>query len=406
MFWMTVVSFRRNFNKYSLAIISLALAVLVSCLGLSGLSVLQRATLQPLIFIGGGQIIIADARTELQTSAQMVYADPLKIKPFPAAQAEQVAAAVLPRATAQSTLIAPYLYGRGDKLSWIYVGGRDNPSRSLSQLQIVDGSMIQEGGRLPSVLMAGDPRQINKLGDQLAWDGATVGQTRSMMIPPILTVGQKYDWSVPQAVQHNYRVAGIYNAPATLYWVEWTDLTDLQEKVGGDRPISWLGIDAPLTQLNELKQQLEDEIAQRELPLQVMTIYDMGSLLIGDFERFEKMADYYAPVMLFVAIMIVLVNAIALTLSRRKELALLRTIGFSLGQIQVMFIVECIITALCAGLIGTGLAALTTWSLSRDGGVSWLPFLIAVVATTLVGSVTTLILTSGSLSKTLRNPLE
>lgn len=406
MFWMTVVSFRRNLNKYSLAIISLALAVLVSCLGLSGLSVLQRATLQPLIFIGGGQIIIADARTELQTSAQMVYADPLKIKPFPAAQAEQVAAAVVPQAVIQPTLIAPYLFGRGDTLSWTYVGGRENPRSALSQLQIVDGSMIQEGGRLPSVLMAGDPRHINKLGERLAWDGSTVGRTRNMSIPSVMTVNQQYDWSVPQATSRDYQVVGIYDAPQTLYWVEWTDITNLQQQIGGDRPISWLGIECPIQQMEEIKQLLEIEIAKQGLPLQVMTINDLGSLLIGDFERFEKMADYYAPVMLFVAIMIVLINAIALTMSRRRELALLRTIGFSLGQIQAMFIVECIITALCAGLLGTGMAALTTWTLSRDPGVSWLPFLIAVAATALVGSVTTLILTSGSLSKTLRNPLE
>lgn len=40
---------------------------------------------------------MSDARTELQTSAQMVYADPLKIKSFPAAQAEQVAASIVTR---------------------------------------------------------------------------------------------------------------------------------------------------------------------------------------------------------------------------------------------------------------------------------------------------------------------
>lgn len=406
MLWMTVVSLRRNFNKYSLAIVSLALAVLVSCLGLSGLQVLQRATLQPLTFIGGGQIIIADARTELQTSAQMVYADPLKIKPFPATQAEQVVAEVVPQAATQQTLIAPYMYSRGAETMWIYAGGRDNPSSSLSQLQILAGKMVKAGDLPASVLMAGDPRQRSQTGQQLGWDGTSAGQIRSMTIPSLLQVGQQYDWSVPQATHRNYQVVGIYNAPRTLYWVEWTDLANLQDHIGGKRPISWLGIECPMQQMDELKQQLEAEIDEQDLSLQVMTVYDLGSLLIGDFDRFEKMADYYAPVMLFVAIMIVLVNAIALTMARRKELALLRTIGFSLGQIQGMFIAECIITALCAGLLGTGMAALTTWTLSRDPGVSWLPFLIAVTATALVGSVTTLILTSGSLSQTLRNPLE
>lgn len=58
MIWITWTTFRRSLRTYALAIVSLALAVLVSCLGLSGLQLLQQATLQPLTFIGGGQIII------------------------------------------------------------------------------------------------------------------------------------------------------------------------------------------------------------------------------------------------------------------------------------------------------------------------------------------------------------
>lgn len=82
-------------------------------------------------------------------------------------------------------------------------------------------------------------------------------------------------------------------------------------------------------------------------------------------------------------------------MARRKELALLRIVGFSLNQIQMMFIVECIVTAVCGDLIGSGVAALIAFMLAKDAVISWLPFFISLLATTIVSTVITLILTKG-----------
>src|SRR5450830_58378 len=113
MLWMTIVSFRRNFRKYSLAMLGLTLAVLVSCLGISGLSILQQSALQPLKFIGGENVIIADDRTTLKTSSKMVYADPLMIKPFSADLVTTLLHEASPNAKTKYTLIAPYRYKTG-----------------------------------------------------------------------------------------------------------------------------------------------------------------------------------------------------------------------------------------------------------------------------------------------------
>ncbi|MCE5196244.1 MAG: hypothetical protein LLG09_03845 [Negativicutes bacterium] len=108
MLWMTIVSLRRNRNKYMLAILGLALAVLVSCLGLSGMSILQRATLQPLSLMAGGQVMIMDKRTQFKTYSQMLIAEALDIKPFRVNLGEKS----LNEATVDGefiyTLIAPY----------------------------------------------------------------------------------------------------------------------------------------------------------------------------------------------------------------------------------------------------------------------------------------------------------
>lgn len=402
MLWMTIVSFRRNFRKYSLAMLGLTLAVLVSCLGISGLSILQQSALQPLKFIGGENVIIADDRTTLETSSKMVYADPLMIKPFSADLVTTLLHEAAPNAKTKYTLIAPYRY----KTSiWAYAGGRENPQQMLSDYLFPNEDSTEIVISAPGVWMSGNERN-REAGKQASWSGQNVSGIVPLEIPRIVQLENRYEWSIPDARIRQYQVQGIYNAAKTLYYVDWVELSDLQSQVGGEKPVSWIGIECPVDQMETVKQNLVAKITELELPLQVWTVYDLGRLLIGDFERFEKMAGYYVPVMMFVAILIVLVNAIALTLARRKELALLRIVGFSMIQIQVMFIVECVTIALLGGLLGTGISAVVSLRLSKDIMISWYPFFIAVGATAFVSTVTTVILTKGSLANTLRNPTE
>ena len=154
-----------------------------------------------------------------------------------------------------------------------------------------------------------------------------------------------------------------------------------------------------------VKDSIEAEIQKRELPLSVFSLRDLGAMLIGDFERFEQMASYYAPVMLFVAVQIVLVNSVALILTRRKELALLRTIGLNRIQIQLMLVAECFCTALAGGMLGTLIASMLSLGMSQNPSVSLVPLWLTLLTTTIIGSVATLIMARGKLSHALRNPL-
>lgn len=404
MLWMSGVSFRGNLRKYSLAMLSLALAVTVSCLGLSGLDLLQRSTLEPLTFIAGGQIMIVDARTNLRPAGARLYADPLEIKPFSADQVVDAVTAAVGQTQAVQTLVAPFMrYGSPDA-SAFYLAARDGLPQSLSSLQLLEGEHLQPDGASGQMLIGGREYVSTSRVYISAWDRLKWGDTSKLTIPVVRELASGYDWNVAAAVQHPYSVAGIYDDRETLYPLLWTNLPLLQRQVGGERPVSWIGIPCSPDQMEDMKSQLEREIGQRGLALRVLTLRDLGEMLIGDFQKFEQMADYYAPVMLLVAVQIVLVNAVALAMSRRKELALLRTIGFSLRQIQLMFVSECFLTAAAGGLIGTGLAGGLALTMTKNPAVSVTPFVISVITTTIVSSVTTLILTGGSLSQTLRNP--
>lgn len=404
MVWMTLVSFRRNLRKYSLAILSLALAVTVSCLGLSGLELLQRSTTQPLAFLAGGQIMIIDERTNLRPAGSRLYADPLEIKPFPVQLVEEILGDTPNRAQAIHTLVAPFMrYGEADA-SAFYLAGRNRVPTSISALSFLEGRSLSEGEKKTEMIIPGAEYVSPSRTFITGWFRMETDNTYPLTIPYTMQINDAYDWDIAAAAEHNYTVNGIYDQRNSLYPLFWTDIELLQSQVGGPSLVSWVGVPCADAQTASLKSELETKIADGNLRLRALSLRDLGEMLIGDFEKFEKMADYYTPVMLFVAVQIVLVNAVAIVMTRRKELALLRTIGFSLVQIQAMFVLECFFTALCGALLGTGLASFVALGLAKSPAVSYVPLVLTIGTTTLISLVATLIIGRGSLSQTLRNP--
>jgi len=403
MFWITCVSFWRNKSKYALAMIGLTLAVLLSCLGLSALDMLKSATLKPLTFLVGGKILIADQRTEITTSVNMLYAEALNIKPYRSQLAEEIIEQVMPRTKMQYTLVAPYQFITRNNLPiWQYVFSRDNPAQSLSSLPILTGERIGNDEKRDSLLMAGP----GITDSTKAWDGSSANTSRIVSVPMLTDLDGFYDWNASKLVSKSYYVKGTHDFQKTLYCVEWTDIKVLQSHIGGDRPVSWISVECPIKQMAEFKGKLEQAILSSGAPLQVMTIYDLGSLLLGDFSRLENMTEYYVPVMLFVAVLIVMVNAIALTMSRKKELALMRVLGMSRREVQTSFLAECTLTSFIGGVLGTLCASGLGIVLAKDPSVSLIPFMISLIATAVVSGISMLVLANGSLSQTIRNPMD
>lgn len=401
MVWLTTVSFRRNLSKYLLAIVGLSLAITVSCLGLSGLDVLWQFTLRPLSFIGGGQVLIMDNRMSMRPLGSRLHAEAEEIKPFPSHWADEVISEIPGSDKAVRTLVVPFLWYTQEELDIAYLAGRDGLPDSLSDLRLLQGDAIRPDTVETQLLMPGTRWSQ---GLVQSWFGQSVGARPSLALPEATNIGGAYEWDLASTSDHSFALLGIYDGSASLYPVVWTTLSGLQSRVGAEELVSWVGIPCESDEMDALKARLEERIRERGLPMKVLTIMDLGRMLIGDFERFERMSKYYAPVMLFVAIQIVLVNAIALAMARRKDLALLRTIGVSLRQVQVMFVLECILSALSGGLVGTGLSALLSFALAKSAALNLVPFALTLATTTVVSAVATAVLTRGSLSQVLRNP--
>jgi ABC-type antimicrobial peptide transport system permease subunit len=98
-----------------------------------------------------------------------------------------------------------------------------------------------------------------------------------------------------------------------------------------------------------------------------------------------------------------MINTVALTISRKKELALLRVLGMSQFEVQLSFLVECMLTAVIGGAFGTALASGLGIVLAKDPSVSLLPFLVCIVSTMLISGISIFVLSKGS---TIHNPME
>jgi len=74
--------------------------------------------------------------------------------------------------------------------------------------------------------------------------------------------------------------------------------------------------------------------------------------------------------------------------------------------VQLSFLVECCLTAVIGGAFGTALASGLGVVLAKDPSVSLLPLLVCIVSTMLISGISIFVLSKGSLSNTIHNPME
>lgn len=161
-----------------------------------------------------------------------------------------------------------------------------------------------------------------------------------------------------------------------------TSLKTLQSLTGARDRVSFVGVVlANPLMIEQDKQSLQQELTKSHPELQVLSVDDLGALMIADFAKLEQTAAYYTPVMILVSVLIVVVTALAMRRARQREMSLLRTIGLSSEQVRVLFIVECLAVAVLGALVGVGGSAMLCSMLFGAYTVSVMPALVAVVVT-------------------------
>lgn len=398
MFWLSLVSIKRHWTKYLLAIVGLAAAVAVTCFGLSGSALLWRMSKHPLLQTIGGDLMIYDKGIEFHGGPGRINADLSLFVPFEYTRISELVSESLPGSTTTGTLMVPVVTGLTHPMYAIRpLGGRENAGVDwIYRPHMIAGFEVENNGAL-HLMLAGATPERSPFGER-------VGQTRALVVPTARWEGDRVTYNLGQGVRLEFELIGLFGQPSNdLYW---TGLSLLQRYAGLTGQVSFAGVALanPLA-LAEAKAILADALKERAPDLAVMSVDDFGEIMIADFAKMEQTAKFYTPVIILLCSQIIVVTSLAIARSRRRELALMRCLGLSIRQLQALFVVECLSVAVMGSAAGLAFYALMSRSMFRAYMLNLWPVWIALSVTVLVSILAARYAVKGELAAdVLRNP--
>jgi len=199
------------------------------------------------------------------------------------------------------------------------------------------------------------------------------------------------------------RISGVVSDPL-LGQSSWIDMDSVRQHVGLGNQVHWVGIVVPdILGLPREVTRLTELFAVEFPSLQLITTDKFAEMLISDFASLRRAASYSVPVMLLLSIQTIVATALMLAISRRRELALLRTMGLSLAQLHVMFVMECLAIAVLSSAAGFFLSRALARFLIGSASVSTAPVFITAAVAILVASTVAFASFRSQVVRSLRN---
>ena len=355
MLWIIYNSYKRNLRSYRFAIIALAMATLVSSLGLSGVELMASMWRYPMVQANGGQIQLLHVES---TGGSWD-----KFSLFSFSKARDIVKEVYPEAEVTATLWVPVTYGEDNRPGQIK-GRSGGLSTWYLMPPLAEGSSLGQGNLHDKVFLTLNGR---------------VGTSLSLRIASYHAVGERNTWQLIGAEEQSFAIIGrpgypdpggaamghlgviqrLSNTPEDLVHIVGVALPGLQS-TGGDR-------------FEGLRSRLTTEMPE----VAVMSVDEYFKANIYGLDQLRKAASLYTPVVLLIALQVVIATALAVVHSRRRELALLRIIGFSYRKVWMLFTLECTLSALTACGLGVVLAKLAALTIFHSANISLMPFALA-----------------------------
>lgn len=396
MSWLIWTSFKRNWFRYWLAIVGLAAAVAVACVGISGAALMWQMSKYPLLQVVGGELMVLDERVEFFGSSGSVRSSNM-FENMSFSMVRESIENALPGSQTTGTLIVMSMQHRGTQSTVRPIYGREDDTGIW-----IYGPTIMEGEPLKDV----DYIAMEMLLPAPRFGSASSDQGPGAVRPVLLAVFDEDStpsWDLAGGTRVNFTVVGTYKQPA--HGEAIVALSTLQALSGAHDKVTYIGValENPLM-IEQGKQDLAAALAETHPELQVLSVNDLGDLMIADFAQLEQTSSFYTPVMILVSVIVVVVTALAMRQARKRELVLLRTIGLSASQVRSLFIVECTAVAVLGALVGVGLAIMLSSMLFSAYTINVLPAIAAILVTFVVS-----VLMSGgakgrAFTEMLRNP--
>ena len=387
LFWIVVRSYKNNLRRYAFAIIALALATLVCSLGLSGVQLMSQLWRYPFLNDSGGHIRIKHTdggRWDLQrlVSQDQIYG---------------VVKSIYPEAEITSTLHVPSLIHR--------------PIEARNFLEPIIG---RSGGLatwyLNPPLLSGTALSEDNIDEEVFLLGTirTVAPSSSIPIPTRIASYELKDgleeWNLLGTGELRLAMIGATGRPIAGNLRGHLGAVQRLSNTPADRVhvvgIALQGLQAEVDSRIEL---LREKLAAEMPELSVFTVDDYGEIVAEDLVPLRDAAQKYTPVLLLISLQVVIATALAIVHSRRRELSILRIIGFSYRKIWLLFTLECLFSAALACALGLIGSKITAYFLFGSSAVSLLPFVFAFLASLLVSLLVGHRAVSKSIPSVLRN---
>jgi len=373
-FWLGIISFKSNFKKHLLGMVALAMAVVVSSLGLSAVDLMMVLARYPITQVIGGDFMICNEEVEFLAGRGGVYVVGGWMRPVDYAMAKQAITSVLPHAYITGSLVVPVVvpYDERQVLRRMVLGRAGGFGSWDTLPTMVSGEALSLDNYNRHVVLTSvpDSRRLNVANNTLSLHVATLGEDGV--------------WQLAGTDRSTLSVLGTFGHPSPDGYL-WSHLPVVQELAGADGKVSWLGVRVPGMLTDDVKR----EITAKLSALPGITAYSseaLSDLFVADFARLRTAANYYVPLIILISCQIIIATSLALVVSRRRELALLRAIGVSFRDAWSLFVIECTAVSVIACGIGTAVAGVVAQSLFGATSVSFLPFVFSVLITVVLAA--------------------
>ena len=347
----------------------------------------------PMTQMIAGEIMVVDKGTLFEATGSQLLSRTLP-RTFDFQQFTSFAKHIAPEITTTGTLWIPFLPASGLG-NYLVIGRFDETRNPLYLPPITQGELPDYSSDPAPALATTSPRGMPRIGQM----GAEV----SVRLPAYRSPNPEEFWDLPGGPDVTYQITGVCQPTFTVDLI--TPLEPLQKATGALGLVNMVGVSCPdPMRVNDVAERLAKAMEAEKVPLQAITADTLISMLVADFARFERTSVFYGPAMVLISTLIVISTGLAMAVNRRRELAVLHTLGLSPSAVRLLFTAECTAAALCGSALGYVASMLLAGLMFRSVATSPLPAVSAVIVTMLVSLVSAPGPSSRELQDVLRNP--
>lgn len=317
--WLCLRNLKHNLDKYLLAVLGIGLSVLLVSATLAGISAAKRAGLQPIRHMIGGDLAIVSGDLQLvpMAAGNGLSLSDSSLKLFhPTGLLKKLAGYKV----TQTAFVPVYC------------------KRSKQVITLCARSVVPDPGPIPTITVGkplgpSDNGQPHILRTPGSVDLGPVGSYFSVRIPRFDPKAHTYD--LASGADYDLKVVG----SADTGWGLGTPIVpmDFISRVTGSEDVVWLGVEVnDYSKLDEMARQIQSLLPEYT----VLTSEQVYERIDRSGAEIRKATASITALVIALGCVAVINTFLLLTQMRRREIAMLKVLGFRPSEIAAAFVIE------------------------------------------------------------------